>query len=136
MRKNSFNRVQIGTVVYRQFSTTFAFKRSSGQWTRGSNDWVFALCECHHHILCHLVPFTSPGGLSSLIEYHFFSEPGPRNDYCPAPSLLAYRETRLAFDSHSTSLSLDPHEMSLNIEMKIIRPVNLSGVTLNLNNNS
>ena len=33
-------------------------------------------------------------------------------------------------------LSLDPHEMSLNIDMKIIRPVNFSGVTLNLHNNS
>ena len=43
---------------------------------------------------------------------------------------------RLAFDSHSTLLSLDPHEMSLNIDMKIIRPVNFSGVTLNLDSNS
>ena len=33
-------------------------------------------------------------------------------------------------------LSLDPHEMPLNIDMKIIRPVNLSGVTLNLDSNS
>ena len=33
-------------------------------------------------------------------------------------------------------LSLDLHEMSLNIDMKIIRPVNFSGVTLNLDSNS
>ena len=33
-------------------------------------------------------------------------------------------------------LSLDHHEMSLNIDMKIIRPVNVFGFTLNLNRNS
>ena len=33
-------------------------------------------------------------------------------------------------------MSLDPHEMSLNIDMKMIRPVNFSGVTLNLDSNS
>ena len=33
-------------------------------------------------------------------------------------------------------LSLDPHEMSLNIDMKMIRPVIFSGVTLNLDSNS
>ena len=74
-------------------------------------------------------------GLSSLIEYHFFSEPGPRNDHCPAPNLLANRETSLAFDSHSIFLSLDHHEVSLNIDMKIILPVTFSGVSLNLNSN-
>ena len=33
-------------------------------------------------------------------------------------------------------LPLNPHEMSLKIDMKIIRPVNFSGVTLNLDSNS
>ena len=33
----------------------------------------------------------SPCGLSSLIEYHFFSEPGPINDHCPVPNLFAKR---------------------------------------------
>ena len=49
----------------------------------------------------------SPCELSPLIEDHLFSEPRPRNDHCPAPNLLAKRETRLAFDSHSALLSLD-----------------------------
>ena len=45
--KNSFNRITISTEVYRQFSTTtFAFEHSSGQWTRGSEDWVCAFAEC------------------------------------------------------------------------------------------
>ena len=46
------------------------------------------------------------------------------------------RETSWALDSHSCLLSLDPHEISLNIDMKIIRPVNFSGFTLNLDDNS
>ena len=33
---------------------------------------------------------------------------------------------------HLTRNSSDPHEMSLIIEVKTIRPVNFSGVTLNL----
>ena len=43
--------------VYRQFSTTFAFKHSSGRWTGGSEDWVSAFCECHHHLFSHFVRF-------------------------------------------------------------------------------
>ena len=118
----------------RQFSTAFAFKHSSGQWARDSEDWMSACCECHHHISAILSH--SLCGLSSPVEYHFFSELGPRNDHCPAPNLLANRETSLAIDSHSFLLSLDTHEMSLNIDMKIIRTVKFSGVSPNLNSKS
>ena len=38
--------------------------------------------------------------------------------------------------SHSCSLSLNLHEKSLNIDMKMIRPVKSSGVTLNFDSNS
>ena len=69
----------------------------------------------------------SPCGLPSWREYHFFSDPGPRNDHLPGENLLAWIETRLALDSHSFSLSSDLHEMSLNIDMKMIRPLNSSG---------
>ena len=54
--KNSCNLFQVGTIVYRQFSTTFAFQHSSGQWARGSEDWMSAFCECHHHPFRHFVP--------------------------------------------------------------------------------
>ena len=70
------------------------------------------------------------------MEYHFFSDAGPRNDHLPGENLLAQMETRLAFNSHSCSLSLDPHEMSLNIDMKMIRPVNSSGSSLIFDSNS
>ena len=78
----------------------------------------------------------SPCGPSSFVEYHFFSEPGPRKDQCPFPNLLAKRETSRAFDSHSILLSLDPHQMSLNIDMKMILPVKFSGVSFILNSKS
>ena len=39
-------------------------------------------------------------------------------------------------ESHSFLLFSDPHQMSLNIDMKIIRPVSFSGDTLNLDSNS
>ena len=55
------------------------------------------------------------------------------NDHCPFPNLFAYRETSLAFAKHSLSLSFDPQEMSLNIDMNTILPVKFSGVSSNLN---
>ena len=48
-------------------------------------------------------------------------------------NLCAYRETSLAFNKHSSSLSLDPQEMSLNIDMNMILPVKFSGVPPNFN---
>ena len=96
-----------------------------------TGNWTSTFCE-FQHILSAILSH-SRCGLSSLIECHFFSEPGPINDQCPLPNLFAYRETRLAFDMHSFSLSLDPQEMSLKIDMNIIRPVKFSGVSPNLN---
>ena len=66
----------------------------------------------------------SPCGLSMQVEYHFFSGPGPRSDHRPAGSLFANRDTSVGLASHSCSLSSDSHKMSLNIDMKIIRPLN------------
>ena len=73
-----------------------------------------------------------PWGLSSLIEYQFFSEPGPINDHCPLPNFLAYKDTSRAFAKHSFSLSFVPQVMSLNIDMNRILPVKFSGVSPNL----
>ena len=47
-----------------------------------------------------------------------------------------HREKRVEHLNRIFLLSLDHHEMSLNIDMKMIRPVNFSGVTLNLDRNS
>ena len=56
--RESFNRCQIGTLVYRRFSTAFAFEQTSGQWTRDTEDWMSAFSKFLHHLLCHSVPFT------------------------------------------------------------------------------
>ena len=86
--RNSFNRFLVGTIVDRQFSTAFAFELTSGQWTRGSEDWMSAFADFYQHQLSDFVPF-SLWTVSSLIEDHFFSERGPRNDHCPAENLFA-----------------------------------------------
>ena len=59
-------------------------------------NWTSALSDSNN-ILSAILSHT-PCGLSSLIQYHFFS----------------YRDTSLAFARHSGSLSFVPQEMSLN----------------------
>ena len=121
--KNSLNRFQIGCTVFRQFSISFAFELTSGQWGRRPENWTSAFSKFQQ----------IPCGLSSLIECHFFSEPGPMGDHCPLPKLLAYRDTSMTFARHSVALSFVPQEMSLNIDINRIFPVNCSGVSCNLN---
>ena len=77
-----------------------------------------------------------PCGLFSSPEYHFFSEPGPMNDHCPVPNLLAYMDTTRACARQSSSLSCVPQEMSLNIDINRILPVTFSGVCRNLQSKS
>ena len=79
-------------------------------------------------------PSHFPPVLSSLVEYHFVSDPGPRNDQRPAGNLFANRDTSVELAIHSVSLSLFHHLMSLNIDMKIIRPWNCSGSPILLMN--
>ena len=57
-RNNSFNRFQIGCIVYRQFSMSFAFESTSGQWARSPENWVSAFCEFQHYPFRHMVPFS------------------------------------------------------------------------------
>ena len=57
MRK-SLNLFQIGWIVYRQFSMTFAFESTSGQWTRASEIWTSAHCDLQQHPFRHIVPFS------------------------------------------------------------------------------
>ena len=57
-KKNCLNRFQIGTIMYRHFSMSFAFELTSGQWTRGTENWMSAFREFQHHPLRHIVPFS------------------------------------------------------------------------------
>ena len=102
--KNSCNRFQVGTIVDRQFSTAFAFELTSGQWTRGSERLGVRFLRMSIIIFSAILSH-SPCGLSSLIEYHFFSEPGPRMTIVLLRIFFANRETSWAFDSHSFLLS-------------------------------
>ena len=73
-----------------------------------------------------------PPGLSLLVEYHFISDPGLKND--PAGNLFANRDISVELAIHSVSLSLIHNMMSLNIDMKIIRPWNCSSSPILLMN--
>ena len=56
-----------------------------------------------------------------------FSDPGSRNDQCPAGNFSANQDTNVELEILSISLSLFPNLMSLNIDMKFIRFWNCSG---------
>ena len=72
--------------------------------------------------------FHFPPGLSLLVEYHFVSVPDPRNDQRPAGNLFAKKDASVELAIHSVSLSCVHHMMSLNTDMKIIRPLKLCWV--------
>ena len=54
------------------------------------------------------------------------------NDHCLVPNLLAYKDTTRAGARHSCSLSFVAQEMSLNIDINRILPVQFSGVSPHL----
>ena len=54
------------------------------------------------------------------VEYHFFSNPSPRNNQRPAGNPFSNTYTSAAVTLHFRSLSSDHHMMSLNIDMKMI----------------
>ena len=122
----SVKTVQIGTIVYRQFFPPLlllSVPRDNGLVARKTGCPLSPnLIIINSATLSH-----SPPGLSLLVEYHFFSDPGPRNDQRPGGNFLACIETRPALALHSHLFSSDHHEMSLNIDMKMIRPLNSDG---------
>ena len=86
--KNSLNRFQIGTMVYQRFSMAFDFESTSGQWTLEHGKLDVRFLRMPTSSFPAYCP-NSPCGPSSLIQYHFFSEPSPLNDHCLVPNLLA-----------------------------------------------
>ena len=84
-----------------------------------------ASCKCQHHLLCNSVPFSLWTVFTNRVP--LISDPGPRNDQSLAGNLFANIDTRSALGLHLGSLSPDPHKISLNIDMKIIRPLNCDG---------
>ena len=104
--------------MYRQFSMSFAFENTPGQWSRCTESRMSAFCEFQQHIFRDMIP-------SSLWTMY---EPGPLNDHCPIPNFLASTLTTPAFAKHSSLLPFLSQEMSLNIDINKILPVKVSGV--------
>ena len=46
------------------------------------------LLSANVSIICSAILSHSPCGLYSLVEHHFFSDPGPKSDHCPAENLF------------------------------------------------
>ena len=88
--KNSFNRSWVGATVYSQFFPPLLLSTplDNGLVDRKTG----CVLSANVNITCSAILSHFPCGLSSLIEHHFFSDPGPRNDHCPA-HLFAERET-------------------------------------------
>ena len=55
MRQKCLNRFLVGCKVYRQFTMSFAFELTSGQWGRSTENWTSALSEFQHPF-CNFVP--------------------------------------------------------------------------------
>ena len=102
---------------------TFAFESTSGQWARSAENWTSAFCEFQHHLFRHIPQFSL---WTIFVESTIFFR--TRTNEWPLTN-LPIRETRMAFESHSCSLSFDALEMSLNIDMNRINPVKFSGVS-------
>ena len=56
--KNSFNRFQIGCIVYRYFSMSFASESTSGQLARSAENWTITFCQFQQHPFSHIVPYS------------------------------------------------------------------------------
>ena len=98
--KNSCNRFLVGTIVDRQFSTTFALEHSSGQWTRGTENWVSAFSKFYHHQLRDSVPFSLLSAIMSRIPLLFWSRVRRMTIYL-VEIFMHKIATSLALDSHS-----------------------------------
>ena len=122
---NCINCVLIGSEVYRQFSSPFAFELTPGQWKRCTENRMSTFCKFQQHLLRNIVP----GSLWTVLgRIPLFSEPGPINDHCPIPNLLASTLTTPAFLKHSSLLPFLSQEMPLNIDINRILPVKVTGV--------
>ena len=122
---NCINCVSICSEVYRQLSTSIALENTPGQGVVARK--IGCPLSANSSNICSAMLSHAPCGLFSE-EYHFFSEPGPMNDHCPIPNLLASTFTTPTFAKHSSLLSFLSQEMLLNIDMNRILPVEVSRV--------
>ena len=131
MIRKRLNRFLVGCIVFQQFSVSLASESTSGQRTRGTENWTSAFCKLHQH------PFGQKCLILlvdcfSLIQCHFFSEPGPINDHCPFSKSFGIQ--RNEFGICQTFLFVVFRSTRNVVEHRHrILPVKFSGVSSNLN---
>ena len=114
-------------------SYTFAFERSSGQWTRGSENWVSALSEFEHHQFSDSVPFSLWFAFMSRIPLRFWS----RSEEWPTSCWKSFCKCR-----HKCGISTTFLFIVFNSPYDVIEhrheddPVNSSGSSLICDRNS
>ena len=122
---NCINCVHICSEVYRQFSMSFTLENVSVQRSRGTESRMSAFCKFQQHLFCNVVPgslwailgriallFRTWSNERTIVQYQIFSQ-----------ELSRFR--------HLSSIHLCcilSQEMSLNIDIKRILPVKVSGV--------
>ena len=124
--RKSVNRITFGTEVCSFFFYLlcyWAFLETMDSWlgklgVRLLRTWSFINAAILPH---------SPPGLSLYVEYHFVSDPGPRNDQRLAGHLFANEDASVEGAIVAVSLTLLHHMTPLNTDTKIIRPWNCSG---------
>ena len=112
---------------------SFAFELTSGQWSRSTENWTSALSEFQQHLFCNFVP--DPLWTVLTVSVTTFSQNQDQLMTIVTFQIFLHTEKpSMAFARHSFSLSFDPHEKSLNIDINMILPVKFSGVSSNFNN--
>ena len=124
--KNSFNLWIIRSKVNRQFSVSFAFESTPGQWSRCTENRMSAFCEFQQHLVRDMIP----DSLWTILFHRMSLLFGTWSNKRPLSNtkFFASMETTLDFATHSSSLPLLSQAMSLNIDIKRILPVKVSGV--------
>ena len=85
--KNHFGCVVVTTEMFWQCVLfPLLFEISSFQSTGSTECGMSTFTEVDHHVLSDTIPF----GLHVWVPYHFFSDPGPRNEQCPCAYLLVF----------------------------------------------
>ena len=112
--------------MYRQFSVSFALENTPGQQSRCTESGMSAFCEFQQHLVCDMIPSSL---WTVVCRIPLLYKTWSNNDHCPIPNLLANTLTTLAFAKLSSLLPFLSQEMSLNIDIKRILPVKVSGVS-------
>ena len=122
---NSLNCFLIRSKMYRQFAVSFAFELTPGQWSCCTENRVSTFCKFQQHLFCNVVPGSLWAILGRIpLLFRTWSNKRP---------LSNTKSSRKYFHGFGICqafiiVAFLSQEMSLNIDIKRILPVKVSGV--------